>query len=58
MHKKHDRVHYDPVGEGLFRAECSCGDWRHDRDIDLRNERDRVEAEAAWTEHQLQSLRG
>jgi hypothetical protein len=58
MHTTEDRLDYDEVEPGHTRATCTCGRWRHDRDVDLRNERDRAEVEAAWTEHQLQSLRG
>ena len=56
MHKHDDRVDYEPVSEGRFRAACTCGGWQHRRHVDVRSERDRLEVEAAWTEHHLVSL--
>jgi hypothetical protein len=58
MHEEKDRLDYEEVTPGRHRAFCTCGGWRHDRDVDLANERERIEVQAAWTEHQLQSLRG
>jgi hypothetical protein len=58
MHREKDRLDYDEATPGRHHAFCTCGEWRHDREVDLRNDRDRIEVEAAWSEHQLQSLRG
>jgi hypothetical protein len=58
MHKHDDRIDYDEVPPGRHRPVCTCGAWRYHRDVDLRSERDRIEVEAAWTEHHLESLRG
>jgi hypothetical protein len=58
MHKGDDRLHYEPASGGWHRPVCTCGAWVHHRDVDITSERDRLEVEAAWTEHQLQSVRG
>ena len=56
MHKHDDRVDYQLVAPGQYRAACTCGDWQHGRHVDLRREHERIEVEAAWTEHHLASL--
>lgn len=58
MHKADDRLDYRPASEGRHRAHCTCGAWIHHRDVDIQSERDRIEVEAAWSEHHLESLRG
>jgi hypothetical protein len=58
MHQHHDRLTYDEVSPGRHRATCTCGEWHHERHVDLRNERDRLDAEAAWSEHHLVSMGG
>jgi hypothetical protein len=58
MHTPDHRLDYDQASPERHRGFCTCGGWRHDRDVDLRNDRDRIEVEAAWDEHQLQSMRG
>jgi hypothetical protein len=58
MHEGHDRLEFLHVGRNRHRAVCTCGGWQHDRDVDLRDERERLSAEAAFEEHQLQSVRG
>jgi hypothetical protein len=57
MHTSDDKLHYEPTPHGLHRPRCTCGDWVHHRDVDITSERDRIEVEAAWSEHQL-SVRG
>ena len=56
MHRHEDRVEYDQVSAEQYEAACTCGEWRHRRPVNLHDERDRVEVEAAWTEHHLASL--
>jgi hypothetical protein len=58
MHESDDRLDYRPASSGRHRPFCTCGAWVHHRDVDITSERDRIEVEAAWQEHQLQSLRG
>jgi hypothetical protein len=58
MHKADDRLEYQETSGKRHRALCTCGAWVHHRDLDITSERDRIEVEAAWSEHQLQSLRG
>ncbi len=56
MHTHDDRVDYDQVSPGRYQAACTCGQWQHSRHVDINSERDRIEVEAAWTEHHLTSL--
>ncbi len=59
MHTSHDRLDYRPgSSHGRHRPFCTCGEWLHHRDVDISSERERIEVEAAWTEHHLESLRG
>lgn len=58
MHKSDDKLEYRPTSGGRHHAVCTCGGWEHHRDVDIQSERDRLEVEAAFTEHQLLSVRG
>lgn len=58
MHTHEDHLEYALVAPNRHRAACTCGGWQHDRDVDLRDKRERMEVEAAFDEHQLQAVRG
>ena len=58
MHGDDDRLEYALVAPGRHRGTCTCGGWQHSRDVDLRDQRQRMEVEAAFAEHQLQAIRG
>ena len=58
MHTSDDKLEYRPASGGRHRPFCTCGAWVHDRDVDIQSERERLEAEAAFAEHQLLSVRG
>jgi hypothetical protein len=59
MHTSDDRLDYrEGSAPARHRPFCTCGAWVHHRDVDITEQRDRIEVEAAWTEHQLQSMRG
>jgi hypothetical protein len=57
MLEAHDVLEHLRVGPDRHRAVCSCGGWEHDREVDVRDERERLAAEAAFAQHQ-QSVRG
>ena len=58
MHTDADHIEYALVAPDRHRASCTCSGWQLDRDVDLRDKRERMEVEAAFDEHQLQSVRG